>query len=172
VSEIVAADPQGRIRSLQRTVRVSRRNRYQPEHLDRMAVNGPGLAAPFSTSLDRDLLLVWPVPAEIAGRPGQDPASTCPALQSEEVRFVPDSPVEGTGFETLGSAPPLRDRWFADSPLEGNRIRTRGPVSGGEPARTNELSSHHNCGGRSELSPNLMRDERLQFLPQHRRDPG
>ena len=38
----------------------------------------------------------------------------------------------------------------------GNRIRTRGPVSGGEPARTNELSSHHNCGGRSELSPNLM----------------
>jgi hypothetical protein len=41
-----------------------------------------------------------------------------------------------------------------------------------EPARTNELSSHHNCGGRSELSPNLMRDERLQFLPQHRRDPG
>jgi hypothetical protein len=45
-------------------------------------------------------------------------------------------------------------------------------VSGGEPARTNELSSHHNCGGRSELSPNLMRDERLQFLPQHRRDPG
>ncbi|TMK29833.1 MAG: hypothetical protein E6G69_11280 [Alphaproteobacteria bacterium] len=54
----------------------------------------------------------------------------------------------------------------------GNRIRTRGPMSGGEPARTNELSSHHNCGGRSELSPNLMRDERLQFLPQHRRDPG
>src|ERR1700731_4646784 len=54
----------------------------------------------------------------------------------------------------------------------GNRIRTRGPVSGGEPARTNELSSHHNCGGRSELSPNLMRDECLQFLPQHRRDPG
>jgi hypothetical protein len=54
----------------------------------------------------------------------------------------------------------------------GNRIRTRGPVAGGEPARTNELSSHHNCGGRSELSPNLMRDERLQFLPQHRLDPG
>src|SRR3984893_17463862 len=54
----------------------------------------------------------------------------------------------------------------------GNRIRTRGPMSGGEPARTNELSSHHNCGGRSELSPNLMRDERLQFLPQHRLDPG
>src|SRR6202040_607389 len=49
----------------------------------------------------------------------------------------------------------------------GNRIRTRGPVSGGERARTNELSSHHNCGGRSELSPNLMRDERLQFLLQH-----
>jgi hypothetical protein len=57
-------------------------------------------------------------------------------------------------------------------PAGGNQIRTRGPVSGGEPARTNELSSHHNCGGRSELSPNLMRDERLQFLPQHRRDPG
>ena len=33
---------EGRIRPLQRTVRVSRRNRYQPEHLDRMAVNGPG----------------------------------------------------------------------------------------------------------------------------------
>src|SRR5580700_4072093 len=49
----------------------------------------------------------------------------------------------------------------------GNRIRTRGPVSGGEPATTNELSSHHNCGGRSELSPNLMRDEpnHLQEFP-------
>src|SRR6202163_1017989 len=57
-------------------------------------------------------------------------------------------------------------------PAGGSRIRTRGPVPGGEPARTNELSSHHNCGGRSELSPNLMRDERLQFLLQHRRDPG
>jgi hypothetical protein len=29
------------------------------------------------------------------------------------------------------------------------------------------VSSHHNCGGRSELSPNLVKDERLQFLPQH-----
>jgi len=68
----------------------------------------------------------------------------------------------------LGQAYRVRSRLAAG----GNRIRTRGPMSGGEPARTNELSSHHNCGGRSELSPNLMRDERLQFLPQHRRDPG
>ena len=63
-----------------------------------------------------------------------------------------------------------RDREFADSPVE--EIGFELVVPCGEPVRTNELSSHHNCGGRSELSPNLMRDERLQFLLQHRRDPG
>ena len=61
------------------------------------------------------------------------------------VRFAEDSTLEEIGFELV--------------------VRCRA-------ARSNELSSHHNCGGRSELSPNPMRDGRLQFLPQHRRDPG
>ena len=49
-----------------------------------------------------------------------------------------------------------RDREFADSPVEEIRFELVVPCRGGEPARTNELSSHHNCGGRSELSPNLI----------------
>jgi hypothetical protein len=33
----------------------------------------------------------------------------------------------GEGIRTLGSAPPLRDRWFADSPLEGARFEPSVP---------------------------------------------
>ena len=74
------------------------------------------------------------------------PAHRRPAAAAGTARFVADSLLEQIGFELV------------------------------VPCRAASRQGPTNCpaiiiaGGRSELSPNLMRDERLH--PQHRRDPG